>query len=169
MKTIISVSFMLLLVVLSGCNVKPEKPSVHWTNIELKDINSGEIYKLSDYKGKKILFETFSVWCVNCKNQQDKIKELNDDGVENLVIVSLSSDPNEDEEAIKKYINENGYTWHYSIAPKELTEQLMQEFGFVILNAANTPIVLFCEDGSYSLLPDGLKGKEDLLNAVNSC
>jgi len=130
--------------------------------MKLENINSGETYSISDFKGKQVLFETFAVWCVNCKKQQDEIKTLKEELGDELITISLNSDPNEEKEEVLKYVNENGYDWYYSIGTPEMSEQLLSEFGFQILNAPSAPIVMFCKDGSYSLLPEGHKTTAEL-------
>jgi len=138
-----------------------------WMNTNLTDVQSGKTYRLSDFKGKKVLMETFAVWCVNCKEQQDEIKKFHEEFGNDIISVSLNSDPNENIQEVKDHITKNNYTWYYSIAPKQFIKDLMDDFGFVIINAPQAPIVLICKDGSYSLLPSGLKTAEELKEEVS--
>lgn len=164
--------FLLILLVISvsGCTTTEQNTAGGWTDIELKNINSQENFKISDFAGKKVFFETFAVWCVNCKQQQDEIKKLREELDEEIILISLNSDPNEDEEEVLKYVTENRYNWRYAIATPQMSKQLLEEFGFQILNAPSAPIVMFCEDGSYTLLPEGHKTVEDLKEHLNlSC
>ncbi|MCF7872048.1 redoxin family protein [Candidatus Woesearchaeota archaeon] len=171
--------FMIILILtITGCNSKSQtnneletqKEFVHWLDYELKDINSNETFKISDFKGKKVMMETFSVWCVNCKQQQNEIKKFNEQCLnecgEDVVFISINADPNEDEKIVKKHIEENEYSWRYVIAPSDFMNQLMNEFGFVILNAPQAPIVRICEDQSYTLIPTGVKTVEDLKEVI---
>ncbi|MFQ5532130.1 MAG: peroxiredoxin family protein, partial [Candidatus Nanoarchaeia archaeon] len=63
-----------------GSNSQPgaEELSVSgtWRNLELKDVNSGKIFKISDLSDKPILMESFAVWCPTCTRQQREINEL---------------------------------------------------------------------------------------------
>lgn len=173
-KTGILIALLLILALaVSACsnldddhNSPKESNETHWMNINLTDVRTGEIYKISDFKGKKVLMETFAVWCVNCKDQQDEIKKFHDEFGNDTISISLNSDPNENIQEVKAHVQRNNYTWHYSIASKKFIKNLMDEFGFVIINAPQAPIVLICEDGSYSLLPSGLKTAEDLKEEI---
>ena len=161
------ITFLLTIILIAGCTTSSARRNInntHWSEIELKDVAKSEKFKISELKGGKILLETFSVYCSNCKDQQDELKIVN--GENNLTIISLSTDPREDEETIKKHILENNYTWIYSIASPQMTESLMKEFGFIITQSAQAPIVLICEDGSYSLLPTGIKNSDKLKEEI---
>lgn len=137
---------------------------------KLKDVATQKEFSISDFKGKKVLLETFAVWCGNCKQQQQEIKKLHAETREEVIIISLNADPNEEEEAVRKHIEENEFDWYYAISPKQMTDDLMDKFGFIILNAPASPIVLICEDQSYSLLPSGVKRVAELKEAIkNGC
>ncbi|MCF7866406.1 hypothetical protein K9L67_02275 [Candidatus Woesearchaeota archaeon] len=152
---------------IAGCSINTQNTNInktHWKDIELKDVKTSENFKVSDFEGKKVFLETFAVYCSNCKNQQDELKTIYDE--DELIIISLNTDPSEDENKIKEHIEKNNYSWKYSIAPVIMTERLMEEFGFIITQSAQAPIVLVCEDGSYSLLPTGIKNAEKLEEAI---
>ena len=143
---------------------------ISWLDYTLKDINTGTNFKISDYKNKNnVILETFAVWCVNCKQQQDQIKKFHKTHPE-VLSISVNADPNESEESVLKYINKNGYDWRYVIASENFMNLLLDEFGIVIANAPAAPIVLICKDQSYTLLPAGIKSAKELSEAVEmSC
>lgn len=37
-----------------------------WFSQELKDVNTGMVFKVAEFKGKVILVETLAVWCSKC-------------------------------------------------------------------------------------------------------
>jgi len=138
-----------------------------WMEIELKDLNSGETFMISDLIGKPILLESFAVWCPTCKRQQDNLKTLHEELGDSFVSIGLDTDPNEDEAQVRSYIEKNGFDWRYAIAPKELTQALIDEFGVGVVNAPSAPIILIAEDGSAKLLKNGLKSTEYLKKEMN--
>lgn len=147
MKRIIFVFSLLVIIILAGCSEQQaieegmEEPStVDWKDVVLKDVITGENFKISDFKGKPILLESFAVWCPTCRQQQDKIKELHSQIGEAVVSISLDTDPNEDEQKIIGHINRYGYNWRFAISPKELTKGLIDEFGISVVNAPSAPL-----------------------------
>ena len=123
-----------------------------WMNFELTDIRTGETFKISDFKGKPILLESFAVWCPVCTKQQREIKKLHDEIGDDIISISLYTDPNEDTEIIRAHINANDFTWYYTISPIEMTQALIDEFGNSIISAPSAPMILICEDLSYRKL-----------------
>ena len=47
-----------------------------WMDMELIDLNTGEPFSISDFKGKTILMESFASWCASCLSQRIAIKEV---------------------------------------------------------------------------------------------
>jgi thiol-disulfide isomerase/thioredoxin len=137
-----------------------------WMDIELKDVRTGETFRISDFKGRPILLESFAVWCPTCTAQQRQIGRLKDIEGESIVHISLDTDPNEDEARITEHLERNGFDWYYAVSPIELTQALMDEFGLAIVNAPGAPIALICEDLSTRFLRTGVKTADDLLAEV---
>ena len=71
-----------------------------WMEIELTDVTTGKNFKISDFKGKTILMESFAVWCPTCLAQQKQMQKLGQGEDENIIHISLDTDPNEDEERV---------------------------------------------------------------------
>ncbi|MCK5660026.1 MAG: redoxin family protein [Methanosarcinales archaeon] len=137
-----------------------------WANIELTDVATGESFKLSDFKGKPILVESFAVWCPTCLQQQKITEKLKSTEGDAIIHVSLDTDPNEDEAKIKEHIETHGFDWYYAVSPIELTTALMDEFGQSVVFAPGAPVILICEDGSARLLKKGVKSANVLLSEV---
>lgn len=123
-----------------------------WINAELKDVRTGETFRISDFKGKPVLLESFAVWCPTCTKQQREIKKLHDEVGDSIISISLDTDPNEDESKILNHINENGFEWYYAVSPIDMTQSLINDFGSSIINAPSAPVVLICDDGNYRKL-----------------
>ena len=128
---------------------------IDWKEYELTDINTGKTFKISDFKGTPILLESFAVWCPTCTKQQNIVKKLHEEpgfSEEELISISIDTDPSEDEQRIRDHIESNGFTWYYAISPIELTQSLINEFGNSIISAPSVPMILICEDGSFRKL-----------------
>jgi len=125
---------------------------VDWMEVELKDIRTGDSFRISDFAGKPILLESFAVWCPTCTKQQKEIKKLHEEIGDDVVSISLDVDPSEDEARISAHIQSNGFDWRYAISPIELTQSLVNEFGNGIVSAPSAPMILICEDQSFRKL-----------------
>jgi thiol-disulfide isomerase/thioredoxin len=138
----------------------------NWLETELRDINSGEMFKISDFKGKPILVESFAVWCPTCTRQQKEIKELHEEVGDDVISISLDTDPNEDESKVRSHAQSNGFDWRYVISPVEVTRALIDEFGSSIVNAPSVPMILICEDLSFRKLGNGVKDVDELKSEI---
>ena len=134
-----------------------------WMEIELTDVTTGKNFKISDFKGKTILMESFAVWCPTCLAQQKQMQKLGQGEDENIIHISLDTDPNEDEERVREHQQRNGFDWYFVVSPVELTEALIDEFGLTIVSAPRAPVLLICEDQSARFLRSGVKSAEELI------
>jgi thiol-disulfide isomerase/thioredoxin len=129
---------------------------------ELTDVLTEGSFRLSDFAGRPVILESFAVWCPTCTSQQENLKDMHKEVGDSVVSVSLDTDPNEDEDTVKEHAESNGFDWRYSISPTELTDMLIDEFGYGIISAPSVPIVLICEDQSYRMLDSGKKSVDEL-------
>jgi len=141
---------------------------IDWKSFELKDISSGKYFKINDFKDKPVLLESFAVWCPSSIRQQRATKELHDELGENFISISLDTDPNENEEKVKRHIERNGYTWWFANSPADLTRSLISQFGVDIVNAPQAPMILIC-NGQARMLEKGVKSSEDLKKELDKC
>jgi thiol-disulfide isomerase/thioredoxin len=168
--------FFIVLIVVAGCTAQTSTTSdstgassgetsiaAPWMDAEFMDVATGEAFKISDFRGKPVLVESFAVWCTTCLKQQQEIKKLAESEGDAIVHVSLDTDPNEDEERVKAHILTHGFDWYYAISPVATTQQLIDDFGVNIVNAPLAPVILVCEDGSSRLLDSGVKSSDQLL------
>lgn len=131
-------------------------------DVELTDVATGERFRISDFKGKTILLESFAVWCPTCLAQQKEMGKMRAEDGEDVVHISLDTDPNEDADKVREHVERNGLDWYFAVSPVELTEALIDEFGLDFVNAPRAPVVLICEDGSSRFLRSGVKPVDEL-------
>ena len=146
----------------------PEGPTLApaWMDIELTDVTTGQRFKISDFKGKPILLESFAVWCPTCLRQQKEIKKVKEREGDAIVHISLDTDPNEDEDKVREHLERNGLDWYFAVSPIELTRALIDDFGLNVVNAPQSPVILIYEDQSAVLLRSGVKTADELLSEV---
>jgi len=141
--------------------VSVELIAVDWRTVELTDVRTGEIFTINQYD-KPILIESFAVWCPTCTEQQKKIRELHEELGDAFISISLDTDPNEDAQKVLEHIQRNDFNWFYAIAPKELTQSLIDEFGIGVVNAPQAPVILIDENKNTRLLKRGVKSVDYL-------
>ncbi len=137
-----------------------------WMEIELTDVATGEAFKISDFKGKPILLESFAVWCPTCLAQQKEVKKVKQIEGENIIHISLDTDPNEDAVKVRELIERNELDWYFAVSPVELTQALIDEFGLKFVSAPRAPVVLICEEQSTRFLRSGVKSAEELISEI---
>jgi len=137
-----------------------------WMKTELVDAASGETFAIANFIGRPILIESFAVWCSICLRQQKEMARLIELEGEAIVHVSLDTDPNEDLDKVEDHIERHGFTWYYAVAPIEMTQLLIVDFGLSVVNAPLAPVVLVDVDGSARLLDRGVKTAEALLEEI---
>tara|TARA_Y100000310_G_C20668159_1_gene808788 strand:- start:1387 stop:1962 length:576 start_codon:yes stop_codon:yes gene_type:complete len=144
---------------LSDANTK--EGNVNWRIIELTDIRTSNKFTIDEFD-KPILLESFAVWCPTCTRQQKEIKELHEELGDSFISISLDTDPNEDSQKVLDHIKRNDFTWRYAIAPKELTQSLIEEFGVTVVNAPQAPVILIGKNKDAKLLHNGVKSSSEL-------
>ena len=145
---------------------KEAVPKVDWKQIELADVKTGEKFKISDFKGKPIILESFAVWCPVCFAQQKQIKELYEKEGDSIIHISLDTDANEDEKSVREHITRNNFNWHFAVAPSELTKSLVDQFGVRVVYAPSAPLIIVCKDQSVRFLPSGVKAADTLKSEI---
>ncbi len=155
-----------------GCAAPAAEPpedtgtTPEWMMIELTDVVTGEKFTINDFKGQSVLIESFAVWCPTCLRQQLEIKELVISEHENIVHISLDTDPSEDADKIREHLSIHNFPWYFAIAPAELSNSLIDEFGLEAVAAPASPVILVCPDQSARLLQSGVKSSDVLLAEV---
>lgn len=166
-----------LLILIAGCGTPPTQIKEmtkeatlegDWRDVELTDVLTGENFKISDFKGKPILLESFAVWCPTCRKQQEKIKELHEEVGDAVVSVSFDTDPNEEESQVIGHANKHGFDWRFVVSPPSVTKALIDEFSISVVNAPGAPVVLICEDQSARFLGRGVKSANELKQEIEA-
>jgi thiol-disulfide isomerase/thioredoxin len=166
MKTLLLALGLLLLL---GCTQQAESKNidtVDWRDAELRDVTTGETFRISDFEGKPVLLESFAVWCSTCLLQQKEIKKLKESDGDSIIHISLDTDPNEDASAVTAHKDRHGFDWYFAVSPTNITEALIDEFGLGFVNAPNAPVVLICENQSTRFLESGVKTADELREEV---
>jgi cytochrome oxidase Cu insertion factor (SCO1/SenC/PrrC family) len=148
---------------------EPSMSMADWLATPLTDAASGQPFKVADFHGKVVLVETMAVWCTNCRAQQEQIRGLDSQMMEqtsDLVAVSLDIDPNEDSAILKKYVGTTGFDWKFAVAPPDLIHTIGASYGDQFLNPPSTPMLILDRHGVAHPLPFGLKSSQDLMHAV---
>jgi thiol-disulfide isomerase/thioredoxin len=136
---------------------------VDYRDITLKDVSTGQTFKLSDFEGKVVVLETMAVWCPLCLDQQREIQKAEQSlASEGVVSISLDIDPNEDEARVSGHIQRNGFTWRFAVSTPEISRQLRDAFGLSVLNPPSTPVIIFDRQQQPHLLRFGIKPASEL-------
>mgnify|MGYP001765499054 CR=1 FL=1 len=151
---------------MSGDEAMMETPA--YFSASLTNVASGASFTIRDLKGKVILVETLAQWCPNCLKQQGQVVELHQllGEREDFVSLGLDIDPNEDAASLKSYIEANGFSWTYAVAPAEVSNEIANLYGDQFLNPPSTPMFIIDRHGEVHLLPFGIKSAQDLLTAL---
>jgi hypothetical protein len=140
-----------------------------WFGVDLTNVNSGQTFKVSDFKGQVVLVETMAVWCTTCLRQQEQIQALHmalgeQDG---LVSLSIDIDPNEDAGILKTHTEGHGFDWLFAVAPREVAHEIGQLYGDQFLNPPSAPMFIIDRQGQAHPLPFGVKSASALQEALS--
>lgn len=141
-----------------------------WRTATFTDVRSNEQFTVDSLAQKRpVLLETFAVWCSTCLRQQKELRAFHERVGDDVVSVSLDVDPNEDAAKVRSHVEKHGFDWRYAVAPAEVTQSLIDEFGRSIAHPPSAPVVLVCADGARRLR-DGVKSASDLeAQVANGC
>ena len=147
------------------------EPVVAWLGVELTDINTGDTFTLAQFADKPILLETFAVWCPTCTNQQRQLVALHEEVGDDVISVSLNTDPNETANHITRHLSRHGFDWLYAVSPVELSRALRDEFGVAVLNPPSAPVILICPGQTERTLLSkrGVKRPDFLQEQIAAC
>ncbi|MBM3136883.1 MAG: TlpA family protein disulfide reductase [Chloroflexi bacterium] len=136
----------------------------NWYSSELTDVNTGMVFRVSDFQGKVILVETMAIWCPKCLTQQKEVSRLHDilGDRDDFVSLGINTDPNENAQQLSTYVMNNGFDWLYVVASDELINEISEIYGPQFLNPPSTPMLIIDRQGEAHLLPFGVKSAEEL-------
>ncbi|MEW5990467.1 MAG: TlpA disulfide reductase family protein [Chloroflexota bacterium] len=134
-----------------------------WRTATLRDVVTGEEFRIADLEGKVVAIETMAIWCFNCRQQQGEAKAaLDATDSADVVYVSLDVDPNERAEDLAAYAGREGYDWTFAVAPPEVSRSLAATFGDQVLSPPATPLIILGPDGQLIEKHIGIKSADDL-------
>ncbi len=137
-----------------------------WLDTSLTDVNTGQSFKLSDFKDKVVLVEGMAAWCTNCLRQQRELVKLHQQIGDQALSVAIDIDLNEDAALLKKHAEANGFNWRYAVATPGLAQALAAEFGSSFLNPPSVPMFLLDKEGGVHLLDFGQKSVDYLTQQI---
>lgn len=144
--------------------VESDMMSPNWFSETLINAHTGEPFTIDDFQGNVILVETLAMWCSNCLKQQGEVSKLHQSlDADNFISIGIDIDPNENTDALKSYIEKNGFSWYYAIAPDHVAREIGQLYGTQFLNPPSTPMLIIDSHGEVHTLPFGIKSSEELL------
>ncbi len=80
-----------------------------------------------------------------------------------VILVALNTDPNEDDSVVLEHVERYGLEGRFAVAPQEMTDMLVEEYGADIVSVPTAPVVLVSPDQtSARLLPRGLKSVDEI-------
>lgn len=124
---------------------------------ELTDIETGELVKLSDYRGQKVFLNFWASWCPPCRVEAPHLEEFSNNQ-EEVVVLGVNVKVSEsNEENVHDFIDEFGLTFTNAYGPEEM-------FGPFFVESLPTSFFI----DSKGIIRDRVTGPvtEDTLNAV---
>ncbi len=139
-----------------------------WFNAELTNVNTGQTFKITDFKGKVVLVETMAVWCPTCLRQQNNVRALHEALGErdDFISVALDIDPNEEADFLQQHAAKHGFDWVYAVTGPEVAREIGQLYGLQFLNPPSAPMFIIDRHGAVQLLPFGVKDAQTLQEAI---
>jgi cytochrome c biogenesis protein CcmG/thiol:disulfide interchange protein DsbE len=96
-----------------------------------KDIHSGAMRSLADYRGKVVLLNVWATFCEPCKVEMPSMEELYKTyGARGVHIVAVSIDDNVPEDSIRAYAKNLGLTFEILHDPTHAIERAYQTTGY---------------------------------------
>jgi len=83
------------------------KTGVKAPDFELKTL-TGETVKLSEFKGKKVMWNFWATWCGPCKAEMPAMQQLSTEVGDDVAILAVNIDPQLD---VQGFVDENGITF----------------------------------------------------------
>lgn len=96
-----------------------------------KDVHSGAIRTLADYRGDVVLLNVWATWCEPCKIEMPSMEELyRAYGPRGVHIVAVSIDDAASEDSIRAYARNLGLTFEILHDPTHAIEKAYQTTGY---------------------------------------
>lgn len=134
-----------------------------WRTITLVDVATSESFSINDFSDKTVLLESFAVWCPTCLAQQNELAKLTD---EEIIHISVDTDPREKAQQVLSHRNANGFDWIFVVAPEDWSRSLVADFGISSVFAPGAPVILVCDSENARILGPGVKSPDTLREEV---
>ena len=105
----------------------------------LRDVVTGEEFRLADFAGRVIVLETMAVWCPLCTSQQEQLKRAREKLGDDVVFVSVDVDPNENEDVLSRYVESRGWDWSFVAPGADFARRLSSVTSRLVLEPTATP------------------------------
>jgi len=134
-----------------------------WRTATMRDVVTGEEFRILDLDGRVVVIETMAVWCVNCRFQQLEAQAaLETVDSPNVFYLSLDVDPNERAADLADYARREGFDWRFAVASPEVSRSLAASFGDQVLSPPSTPLIVLGPDGELIERHLGIMSADDL-------
>ncbi len=135
-----------------------------WRTAPLRDVRTGETFRIDDLQGALVVIEPMAIWCTTCRAQQrEAAAALSEVGGDDVVYISLGVDPNEAEADLARYADEQGFGWRFAVASPQVARSLADSFGEQVLSPPSTPGIIVRPDGAVEGVSFGIKKAEQLV------
>src|SRR3954452_10800910 len=96
-----------------------------------KDVHSGAMRSLADYRGQVVLLNVWATWCEPCKIEMPSMEELHQSyGSRGVRVVAVSIDDVVSEDSIRAYARDLGLTFEILHDPTHAIERAYQTTGY---------------------------------------
>lgn len=96
-----------------------------------RDVHSGKMKSLEDYKGQVVLLNIWATWCPPCKAEMPSIEQLYQAyGKDGLKVVAVSIDEYVGTDSVRAFANNFGLTFDVLHDPQYEIEKLYQTTGY---------------------------------------
>ncbi len=89
--------FLVFILLLGGAQAISKAP-----DFEIRDVNSGKAYRLSDFHGKVVLIDFMSIDCEGCKKVENSLREIWGDYNSSAIFITVDIGPTDTEEELKE-------------------------------------------------------------------
>jgi thiol-disulfide isomerase/thioredoxin len=139
-----------------------------WVTMDLTDVKTGKVFKISDFKGKVIMIESMAIWCPNCLREGKHMKELQTIyGRDDLVVVTLDIDLHEDPDMLKSYAQQNGFDWAFVVAPLPMMRDIGNLYGARFMDPTLSPTLVINRKSEIYKMGFGEKMTDGLVKAID--
>jgi thiol-disulfide isomerase/thioredoxin len=158
----------LMLVLVAGCSSsggvgEADEDAPVWSTTPLRDVRTGESFRIADLAGKVVVIEPMAIWCTTCRTQQrEAAAALARLPRESVAYISLDVDPNERDADLANYANQQGFDWRFAIASRDVARSLVDSFGPQVLSPPSTPGIVVTPAGDVQPVSFGVKSADRL-------